>query len=101
MSTFPQPTTGGIQPGKTVASSVPGDAASAKQVVLNAAQSSAGRVRLTTQAGNADEVGALALLTGSSDEIGTAAAALLTAAGIAGLTFESTWDAAVTAIANS
>lgn len=87
--------------GTTNRSAAPSDADSAKQVVLAAAQSGSGIVRLTTQAGNDDEVGALVTLTGSSDVIGAPAAAILTAAGIGGLTGSSTWDAAVTAIGSA
>lgn len=77
------------------------DAASAKAVLLAAAQSGAGRVRLTTQAYAADETKAITVLTGSSDVVGTRDAAILTEAGISGLTGASTWGDAVTAIGAS
>ena len=68
--------------GSTVASAVPTDVPSAKQVIRNAAQSAAGRLRLTTQAGNAAEVGALALLASSTDLVSAEDVVLLEAAGI-------------------
>ena len=95
---------GATAAGTTNRHSVPTDVSSAKQVILASLQSSAGLARLTTQTGNASEVGCLALLAANTDEIGTSLAALLDATGVAGfvaLTYESTWADLVTAIAAS
>ena len=91
--------TGAAQRGKNLTSAA--DAASAKQVILAAAQSSAGALRLTTQTGTTHEVAALASLASSSDVIGAAAANLLLAIGVTSITSASTWSTAVTRIAAS
>lgn len=74
-----------VAQGTSVASAVPTDVASAKQVIRNALQSSSGIVRLTTQAGTAAEVGALALLANSTDAFSATDVALFSRAGITGL----------------
>lgn len=101
MANFPQATTGAIAPGSGPSGvTAGGDVASAIQVVLDAANSGAGRIRLTTQSGTAAEVAALVLLTGSSVVIGAHAALVLVNAGVS-VILTNTWDEAVTAIAAS
>jgi hypothetical protein len=87
--------------GTTNRSAAPADVISARMVLRAAALSSAGKVRLTTQAGNADEVGALALLTGNATALGEADAVVFNAALGSALTAESTLDDLVTAVAAS
>lgn len=96
-----QPQGGSSIGGARSHATAPKDIPSATQVILAALQSSDGIARLTTQTGNAAEVASLVLLTGSAVVVGPNVAAIVAAAGIAGITSASTFDALVTAIANS
>lgn len=84
------------------------DLITSRKVVEAALSSSSGIVRLTTQAGTADEVKALANLASDSTAVGKSIADLVTRANlgpasgsIAGITSSSTWANLVTAIAAS
>lgn len=90
--------------GPTLATGYLADLPSAKRVITDAFQSGSGITRLTTQTGNASEVSALTALTGSSDVIGNAVAALFAGLGNSAfnaITSASTWGTLVTAIAAS
>lgn len=76
MANFPQPVTDAIAFG-TTADGIPYTVAEARQVLIAMVQSGAGLVRAKTQAGNAAELAAIALLTGDTTyDIGAWNAAL-------------------------